>query len=342
MELLSESSELEATCRQEDSQSEEQIGELLVRVRELENLNLTWRKCKEGSEPLERGSAVIDTDRYIAYFSNYICSVYAYEWQRVKWSKLPDIAQMYHTLAVVNGLLTAVGGGQPWSYTDTLLSLVGEGSKRKWEQHFPSMPTKRAYTAVIYSGKHLVVIGGEGHEGRLATIEVMNTKTRDLEWFTASSLPSPLTEASVTIVGDNIYLVGGYDKHRTPTRSALTCSLTALLQSCQPHPPGLQTPSISLWHPLTDTPVYWSTCVTLDGELVAIGGCDSLKNPTDTVYAYNPDTDSWNVISHMNTARRRCLAAVLLGDRLMVVGGFATNTWGLACAEVEIATLAVT
>ncbi len=254
MELLSESSELEATCRQEDNQSEEQIGELLVRVRELEILNLTWRKCQEAPKRLRRGSAVIDTDRYIAYFSSYI-SVYAYEWQREEWSKLPDCPQPYHTLAVVNGLLTAVGGSAFGSRTNTLLSLVGGGSKRKWEKRFPPMPTKRICTAVVYSGKHLVVIGGYGDNGTVTTVEVMNTETR--EWFPASSLPFPLTEVSVTIVGDNIYLVGGNKWSGKTARSALTCSLTALFQSSQPHPPQPQTPS--LWHRVADSPVYQST-----------------------------------------------------------------------------------
>ncbi len=334
MELLSESSVLEATCRQEDSRSEEQIGELLVRVRELENLNLTWRKCPDAPEGLARGSAVIDIDRHTAYFSSGV-SVYAYEWQKEEWSKLPDCPQMYHTLAVVNGLLTAVGGGQSGSRTNTLLSLVGEGGKGKWEKHFPPMPTKRRFTAVVYSGKHLVVIGGVGENGNVTTVEVMNTEIR--EWFAASSLPFPLSEASVTIVGDSIYLVGGNDKYGSMTTSVLTCSLTALFQSCQPHPPQPQTPS--LWHRVADTPVYLSTCVTLDGELVAVGGCDSDVNPTDAVYVYNPPADSWNVISHMNTARWRCLATVLPGDRLMVVGG--STSWGSLCAVVEIATPAV-
>ncbi len=192
------------------------------------------------------------------------------------------------------------------------------------------MPTKRGFTAVVYSGKHLVVIGGEGGN---RTVEVMNTETR--EWFTASSLPLTLTltEATVTIVGDKIYLVGGYDMSGMTT-SVLTCSLTALLLSCQPQP---QTPS--LWHPVTDTPVYQSTCVTLDGEVVAVGGCDSDWNPTCAVYAYDPAKETWNVISHMNTPRRRCLAAVLPGDRLMVVGG--STSFRSDCAVVEIATLAV-
>ncbi len=93
MELLSESSELQATCRQEDSQSEEQIGELLEIVRDLENLNVTWMKCPKAPSGLRRGSAVIDIDRHIVYFSNYSDRVYAYQWQRKEWSKLPDCPQ---------------------------------------------------------------------------------------------------------------------------------------------------------------------------------------------------------------------------------------------------------
>ncbi len=189
--------------------------------------------------------------------------MYAYEWQKEEWSKLPDCPWWYHTLAVVNGLLTAVGGCQFGSHTNTLLSLVGEGSKKKWEKRFPPMPTRRGSTAVLYSGKHLVVIGGKGDNGRVTTVEVMNTETR--EWFVASSLPFPLTEATVTIVGDNLYLVGGFDENDTMTRSVFTCSLTALLLSCQPHPPRPQTPSLWYRSRVADTPVYWSTCVTLVG-----------------------------------------------------------------------------
>ncbi len=324
MELLSESSGHEVTSRQEDSQKEEQIRELLVRARKLESLRLTWRKCQNAPEPLTRGSAAVDTDRHTAYFSDY--TMYAYEWQRKKWSELCDGPNRAHTLAVVGGLLTAVGGIQSWLPVNTLLSLFGDGSERRWEEHFPPMPTKRAWTAVVCSGKHLVVMGGKGLEA-LTTVEVLNTETR--QWLTASSLPLPLSEVSATIVGDNIYVVGGYDV-------MLTCSLTDLLQSCQPH---LTSRSPPLWHQVADTPTCRSTCVTLNGELVVVGGCDSSSIPTDAVYAYDPVTDSWNVISTMNIARWGYLAVVLPEDRLMVVGGYTSRYIDSQTASVEIATL---
>lgn len=301
------------TYRQKDSQREEEISVLLAKVRELDSLRLKWNKCPEAPEPMKGGSAAVDEERQTAYFSNYV-SVYAYQWQDKEWSKLPNCPQPYHTLALVGGLLTAVGGGEYRKYTNTLLSLVGKGDNRVWEEMFPPMPTKRKLAATVCSGEHLVVIGGREDGRVIRTVEVMNSRTE--LWFTASSLPFPLSHATATVVGDNIYLAGGHDRHNTMTRTVLTCSLTALLQSCQPH-------AKCPWHPNPDmvTPSYLSVCVTLSGELVAVGGCDKEGSPTNEVYAYDPATVSWNVISHMDVTEQKCIAVVLPEDRLMVVSG---------------------
>ena len=120
------------------------------------------------------------------------------------------MTQEYFTLAIVNGLLTAVGGLQPDKLTNTLLSLTGGGSKRKWSEYFPHMRTKRYLPAVVCSGRLLVVArGGGDNDTPLSTVEVMDTES--LQWFTASSLPHPMTQASATICGENLYLLGGYD-----------------------------------------------------------------------------------------------------------------------------------
>ncbi len=334
MELLSESSGHEVTSRQEDGQREEQIRELLVRARKLESLRMTWRKCQDAPQPLARGSAAVDTDRHTVYFSDYR-SIGAYEWQREEWSKLCDCPNFDYTLAVVGGLLTAVGGVQSLIPVNTLLSLVGDGSERRWEEHFPPMRTKREWTAVVCSGKHLVVMGGEDYN-TLTTVEVLNTETR--QWLTASSLPFPLYQSSATIVGDNIYLVGGCDRSGGASGSVLTCSLPDLLQSCQPHLLTSQSPPV--WHQVADTPAYVSTCVTLKEELVIVGGRNSSSIPTDSVYTYDPVTDSWNVINHVNIARWQCLAVVLPGDILMVVGGCTSSSYSRT-SSVEMATITV-
>ena len=100
----------------------------------------------------------------------------------------------------------------------------------------PPMPTKRYGTAVVCSGRSLVVAGGTGDSITiLSTVEVMDTESP--QWFTASSLPHPLYEASATICGENLYLLGGFDQSGYETKSVFTCSLSALLQSSQSPPP---------------------------------------------------------------------------------------------------------
>ena len=118
-------------------------------------------------------------DGSMAYFRPELSrTVQAYDTDKDVWSELPACPQDIFSVAIVNGLLTAVGGLQSGRPTNTLLSLTGEGSKRKWSKHFPSMPTKRYFTTVVCSGRSLVVAGGEIHHStKLSTVEVMNIKS---------------------------------------------------------------------------------------------------------------------------------------------------------------------
>ena len=275
---------------------------------------LTWGKFK--GTPMIRGSATVCGN--MAYFRpGFSRCVQSYNADTEEWSTLPTCPTEYFTLAVVNGLLTAVGGWQsPWfgpkKSTNTLLSLITqERGKKEWVKHFPPMPTKRDLTAVVCSGKSLVVAGGVQEGGnKLTTVEVMKIDT--CEWSTVSSLPQPLYAATATICRNRVYLVGGCGQDGW-TRSVFTCSVDALLpsQSCQP-----------VWNMITDLPVTCSSCVTLNGQLVAVGGQDSDKKVTNNIYSFNTQTNSWEVISQMPTSRCWCIATVLPHNELMVMGGW--------------------
>ena len=123
-------------------------------------------------------------------------------------------------------------------------------------------------------------------------------------------------------------MLGGRVKDDKQSKSVFTCSLAVLLQSCQPQSLGVQLKNLTLtsgpevWHQLADTPVTFSTCASLHGRLLAVGGYDSDDKETTAIHMYNTTTNSWEVISHMATPRRQCLVAVLPHNKLMVVGGF--------------------
>ncbi len=219
--------------------------------------------------------------------------------------------------------LTPSKSGTP---TNALVSLTGTESERKWSEYFPPMPTKRHYPAVVCSGTSLVAVGGWAEEGLLSTVEVMDTGTDMPQWFTATSPHHPFTLASATICGDNLYLLGGwYENGRT--KSVLTCSLTALLQSCQPQPLEVKLNTLSLaedpgvWHRVADVPVYRSTCTTLCGQLLAVGGLNDGYENSDAVYKYDPTKNIWNIISHTPSTSSYPLVVPLPGDNLVVCYG---------------------
>ena len=290
--------------------------------------SLKWKTCKSAPCTMVRGSATVCGN--MAYFrpggSN---QVHSYNSHTEEWGTLPISPTYYFTLTVVDGFVTAVGGSLFPLYvstieifTNTLLSLMQEGQRWKWVEHFPRMPTKRKLTAVVCSGKTLVVAGGEQWgplwATSLATVEVMDTDT--LQWSTASGLPQPLDSATATVCGDRVYLLGGWGK-----QSVFTCSLSALHDA---------------WHTITDLPVTDATCVTLNGQLLAVSGYSGYKY-TNNIYSYDTETNSWEVISHMPHPRYRSLVTVLPGNKLMVVGGMYQGMINLPYATdtVEITTL---
>ena len=305
-------------------------------------IKLRWKNG--GRAPSEMVGEVATVDGSVAYFQlgGYGArKVFAYNSTSHKWSELPMCP--YHmygfSIAVVNGHLTAIGGKTPnLQVTNSLLSLTDS----KWTERFPPMPTKRWFSTTVSSSSSLVVAGGIGErDNDLRTVEVMDTEA--LQWSTASSFPHPLCSATATLCGDKLYMLGGWVQSGR-SKSVFTCSLATLIQSCQPQSLGGRLKTLPLasrpkvWHQLADTPYALSRCVSLQGQLLSVGGQDSdINRETTAVHMYNTTTNSWKVISHMATPRSRCLVAVLHHNELMVVGGYTLD--GVTTDSVEIATI---
>ena len=185
------------------------------------------------------------------------------------------------------------------------------------------MPTRRYNVSALCIGTALIVVGGKKDNSMaLKTVELLNTSTR--QWHTATDLPNPLSCSPLTVCGDRIYLIGESDKDMKCIQSVYSCSLTALLLSVRS---GLirarsRSSSSDMWTRVADLPVVRSTAVSLDGQLIAVGGRDSNGKATSDIHRYSPSSNSWEVISHMATPRSLCLAAVLPDNQLMVVGGW--------------------
>ena len=290
--------------------------------------DMRWQKASNAPEKVYRGSAASDVD--VVYFnSNGSTSIHSYDSDARVRHRLPRTPHTHFTLVVIEHLLTIVGGQlRSGEATDSLLSFMGEGRDKKWQTNLPAIPTKRYWAAVVCSGHSLIVAGGRDDRNTLATVEVLDTDAR--QWSLASSLTHPFHLATLSICGEMLYMMGGYDQTDHCRHSVLRCSIPELLQSCQPQPlagklrksPAKQS---TVWQHVANAPHYLSSCATLCGRLVAIGGLQAGEH-TRGITIYNERTNSWEAMGDMPTARYQALVAILNG-KMMVFGGRVVGGW---------------
>ena len=287
----------------------------------MQQKDMRWQEEPKAPQKMRSGSTAADANR--AYFNGWgLTTVHSYDSDAREWRRLPDAPHTHFTLVVVHHTLTMVGGRISGRATDSLLSLMGKVRDKKWLPNLPAMPTKRYYTAAVCSGRSLIVAGGHDGSNRLATVEVLNTDTR--QWSIASSLTLSFSLATISICGERLYILGGYDQ-TGGIRSVLSCSIAELLQSCQTQPLAgkLRTAPANkstIWRQVADAPHTVSSCAALCGQLVAVGGEEEAGEDTTAITVYNEITDSWEAMGNMPTARRLALVAILNG-KMMVVGG---------------------
>ena len=272
------------------------------------SIKLTWREGKKAPSKIS-GSYGAAVDGSTLYVRKWNQEVYAYTISTSSWSQLPDSPSRNCPSVIINNFLTLIGGHCRGTITYQLFSLTGKGSGRRWTEEFPPMPTKRQKSIALCTETALVVAGGKNHNKDLSVVEVLNTET--LQWSTAADLPTPLTFAPAAVCGDHVYILKDSNMY--------TCSVSALVQSCKP---SLRKTDPGVWTTVAAPRVIHTTCVSIHGQLLAIGGKHSDEKITSAVHMYNPTIDSWEVISHMAMPRQRCIAAVLPNGQLMVVGGW--------------------
>lgn len=286
--------------------------------------SLFWRTCRRAPCVMSRGSAAVDGN--VAYFRPAESRrIWAFHLEREMWQDLPQCHQDCSALVVVSSLLTAVGGKRCGRPCNSVLSFNHLGDM-KWHENLPPMPTGCYNSTAVFTRSVLVVAGGRSdNDETLKTVQLLSTES--LQWAMASCLPHPLSLASATVVGDNLYLLGGLNEVGRKTRSVFTCSLSNLLcpQANELSSQGTAT-SPPVWLRAADVPKYRSTCATLLGRLIAVGGSDSDDNATASVRVYDPSNNSWEVVSRMHTARDYCLLAVFPSNKLMVVGGYTSTS----------------
>ncbi len=186
-------------------------------------------------------------------------------------------------VAAVNGKLYAIGGESP----DTTQAQAGEPRLERMAE----------------------VAGVQAYAGRVEEYDPVANS-----WTTRSPMPRPLSNVSSAVIGDAIYLPGGWDS-----------APTAVLQ--------IYAPATDRWTTGAALPMTLTSAAVaeLNGQLFVMGGSTTTA-ALDTCFRYDPAADRWATCGQLHRARMFAGAAGLNG-RLYVVGG--VDESGADLADVE-------
>ena len=274
--------------------------------------------------------------------------VFKYSTSDNGWSTLDVCIVHDFGLAVVDGLVTVVGGEDdefvryksisshagddddaggnvrvvtPPSSSDTLY--VFDEQYGGWDgEHFPPMSMARKDPAVICVQQYVIVAGGVSDGVLCNSVEVMNIETKT--WSRVASLPEAVSSLTTACCGDQLYFLGGRNKMGSMS-TVFTCSVQSLVKSSDAGEKLKHEASENpVWQKAADVPVLRSTCVAINDELFAVGGRTSNYRPVANIYCYHPLENSWQIAGQMPTARSMCIAAFVT-NKLVVVGGLIEN-----------------
>lgn len=130
------------------------------------------------------------------------------------------------------------------------------------------------------------------------------------QWSARADMPTARTAVGAVALGDTVYVVGGLD------------GLGRTLATVE-----LYRPETDHWESAPSLPkaVHGASVVALDGYVYVLGGFDGLSlHPTNDGFVFDTVTGTWQNIAPMPEARG-AMAAAVLGDTLVVVGGLSAD-----------------
>jgi N-acetylneuraminic acid mutarotase len=127
-----------------------------------------------------------------------------------------------------------------------------------------------------------------------------------LSWSEGATMPTPRAEITATNIGDDIYVIGGFDESRDPSDAVEVYNVkNNSWKSVAPVPQG----------------VHHSAAASYDGKIYLVGGFISREwIPTNQLFIYDPIKDQWTEGKSMPTPRG-ALNALFVNGTLYAMGG---------------------
>ncbi len=235
-----------------------------------------------------------------------------------QWTKLPEYTARWFAMTSLANRLVLVGGQDPRNNKRTNQLAVFESGK--WTHPYPPMNIARSSSTAVSFNNHIIVAGGVDDKRHISSsVEVLDVASR--RWYIAQSLPNTQSELKSTLIGNTLYLMGGWD-HTGTTKTVHHVDLNELIAKALSN---LDTPT--LWQNLQEVPLELSAPLSIGRSLLAVGGWDDRYYPSSSIHLYQPDTRRWVKVGDLPTARDSCTCSVLPSGEVIVAGGWTNSVY---------------
>lgn len=242
-------------------------------------------------------------------------TLYSYSLVDNIWTQLADLPVAYPAVenpavAAYNGKLYVFGGATSAFSGAVNKTAVYDPTTNVWTE-LAAMTTARGGATAQTIGNLIYVAGGMNAAGEsLATLEIYNPATNT--WSSGPDLALARDNASSAAIGGKMYIFGGRLRNGggevDPTLNSVEIyDPNTGWSAGAPMPTGRRT---------TTTVVYEGRAIVMGGEKTTDGGTFVATE------AYDPVSDSWQLLTNMPVGRHGAIAGLL--DNIIIVGGGGT------------------
>lgn len=267
-------------------------------------ISLQWKKGKDlPAEKLLYASSVTMNGMVYCGGQN---AVLKYDPQSGDWSELPRPPVKKFSMAQLEGRLVLAGGGNDGRIREL------DGSRGEWVCRYPPLRFRRDQSVAVGYKKYLIVACGYPYREHVEILDSSSSK-----WFSAQPLPLGGRQISSTTLGDCWYL-SSFGQWKDGKEHIFYANIPTLISSAI----STKENSEFLWHELPKPPVAQPTLLTLQGNLLLVGGWGFEQE----IHHYEVEIREWKQCGHLPTGMEASCCSVLPSGELMLAGGLTADT----------------
>jgi N-acetylneuraminic acid mutarotase len=285
----------------------------------------TWTTLASMLQPAYNAAGgVINGQVYVASGSS--SQVQAYNPVTNSWNSKCDIPTPVGGSAygVIDGKLYVVGGSANFSYWTNILQ-VYDSASNSWTSGAPlTIPNIGEAQAGVIDDKLYVAGGRRCYDGNTGggysvnSLWVYDPATNT--WSPKAPMSTYRGAAAAAVINGKLYVLGGYSRNdEGPDNSTYTYNTMEVYD-----------PATDTWSTKAPMPTnrWYHNVAVVNGILYVMGGYSSINNGIseiiDTVYAYDPVTNTWTTNTTLPGWVLRPISAVI--DGVLYVAGGVNNS----------------